>query len=217
MIERGFLTGNEEQRALGVEAQWRIPLRCRVYVDEAHRVGRAAERRWAWSLRGARVECYLEASPGVCKSFFVAVAHDQILDWIVTRPPPGQTAVDVLAFMNNFLLPRMRSVEEGLAWEDQPDRCVSVLDNARIHDEASLEVLRDVGVFVLSFTPYSPDFDPKEDVFSVGSNLLRRCYSPAQFNACPMLTIDTMLLYITGLMCRGIFRAEVRRYRLYVP
>jgi len=111
----------------------------------------------------------------------------------------------------------MRSVEERLAWEDQPDRCFLVLDNARIHDEASLEVLRDAGVFVLSFTPYSPDFDPKEDVFSVGSNFLRRCYSPAQFNAWPMLTIDTMLLYITGQMCRGFVRAEVRRYRLYVP
>jgi len=54
VIERAFLTRNEKQRALWVEAQWRIPLRCRVSVDEADRVGRAAERRWAWSLRGAR-------------------------------------------------------------------------------------------------------------------------------------------------------------------
>jgi len=44
-IERTSITRNEEQRALLVEAQWRIPLRCRVYADEAHRVGWAAERR----------------------------------------------------------------------------------------------------------------------------------------------------------------------------
>jgi len=217
VIERVFLSRNEEQRALWVEAQWRIPLRCRVYVDEAHRVGRAAERRWAWSLRGARAECYVEASPGVRTSFFVAMAHDQVLDWMVTRPPPGQTAADFLVFVTNFLLPRMRSVEEGLAWEDQPDRCVWVLDNARIHDEVALEVLRDAGVFVLSLPPYSPDFNPIEDVFSVGNSWLRRCSAPAQFNAWPMLTIDTMLLYITGQMCRGFVRAAVRRYRLYVP
>jgi len=94
VIERAFLILNEVQRALYVEAQWRIPLRCRVYVDEARRVGGAAERRLAWSLRGARAECYLEASPGERTSFLVAVAHDQVLDWIVTRPPSGQTAVD---------------------------------------------------------------------------------------------------------------------------
>jgi len=217
VIERAFLTRNEEQRALWVEAQWRIPLRCRVYVDEAHRVGRAAERRWAWSLRGARAECYVEASPGVRTSVFVAMAHDQVLSWMVTRPSPGQTAIDFLVFATNFLLPRMRSVEEGLAWEDQPDRCVLVLDNARIHDEVSLEVLRDAGVLVLSFSPYSPDFNPIEDVFSVGSSWLRRCSAPAQFNAWPMLTIESMLLYITGQMCRGFVRAAVTRHRLYVP
>jgi len=69
VIERAFSTRNEEQGALRVEAQWRTPLRCRVYVYEAHRVGRAVERRWAWSLRGWRAECYVEASPGVRASF----------------------------------------------------------------------------------------------------------------------------------------------------
>ena len=77
VIERGFLTGNEEHRALGVEAQWRIPLRCRVYFDEAHRVGRAAERRWAWSLRGARVECYSTRA--------LECARDFSLLWPLTR------------------------------------------------------------------------------------------------------------------------------------
>jgi len=80
VIERAFITRNEEQRDLSVEAQWRIPLRCRVYVDEAHRMGWAAERRWACSLRGPCAECYVEANPGVRTSFFVAMAHDQVLD-----------------------------------------------------------------------------------------------------------------------------------------
>jgi len=92
-----------------------------------------------------------------------------------------------------------------------------VLDNAHIHDEVSLEVLRDAGVFVLSLPPYSPDFNPIEDVFSVGSSWLRRCSSPAQFNMWPMLTIDTMLLHISARMCQGFVRAAARRYKLYVP
>ena len=92
-----------------------------------------------------------------------------------------------------------------------------MLDNARIHDEVSLEVLRDAGVFVLSLPPYSPDFNPIEDVFSVGSSWLRLCSSPAQFNMWPMLTIDTMLLHISARMCQGFVRAAARRFKLYVP
>jgi len=130
VIERAFLTRNEEQRALSEEEQERIPLRCRVSVDKANRVGCSAGCRWAWSLRGARAECYVEASPGVRTSFFVAMAHDHVLDWMVTRPPPGQTAADYLVYVTKLFLPRMCSPEEGLAREDQIDRCVLVLDNA---------------------------------------------------------------------------------------
>lgn len=88
MIEKACFTRNEARRALRVEARWAIPLRCRVYVDEAYRVGRAAERRWAWAVRGARAECYVASQAGVRTSFFVAMAHDRVLNWMITRPPP---------------------------------------------------------------------------------------------------------------------------------
>jgi len=65
--------------------------------------------------------------------------------------------------------------------------------------------------------PYSPDFNPIEYVFSVGSSWLRRWSSPDQFNAWPMTTIDAMLLRITGDMSRGFVKAAVRRYNLYIP
>jgi len=136
---------------------------------------------------------------------------------MVTRSQPGQTPVDFLVFVTNFMLPRMRTVEEGLPCEQQPNRCVLVLDNARIHDGVSLEVLRDAGVFVLSLPPYSPDFNPIEDDFSVGSRWLRPFSVPAQFNTWPMLTIDTLLLHISGRMRQGLVRAAVRRYKMYVP
>jgi len=200
IIERTFVTRNAEQRPVWVEAQWRISLRCCIYVDEAHRVGRAAEHRWAWTLRGTCAECYFEANPGVRTTVFVAMAHDRVLDWMVTRPPPGWTSVAFMVFGTKFLLPRMRSVGEAQAWEQQPDRCVLVLDNARIHDEVSLEVLRDAGVYVLSLPPYSPDFNPIEDILSVRSSWLRRCSSPAPISMWPMLTIDTMLLHVSERM-----------------
>ena len=116
-------------------------------------------------------------------SFFVAMAHDCVLDWFITRPPSGQTAVDFLLFMTNFVLPRMNSAQEGLAWDEQPARCVLVLEIARIHEKADLETVRAAGVVVLLLPQYSPDFNPVEDVFSVRSSWLRRWSSPDQFNA----------------------------------
>jgi len=115
VMERFFSTRNGEERALWVEAQLRVPLRCHVYLDEAHRVGRAAECRRVRCLRGARAECYVEASPGVRMSSFVAMAQDQVLGWMLTRPPSGQKAGNFLALLKIFLIPRMRSVEEELA------------------------------------------------------------------------------------------------------
>lgn len=69
VIERALISRNEANRLTWVQAQWQVPLRCRVYVDEAHRVGRAAERRWAWSLRGSRAKCYVASSAGVRTRF----------------------------------------------------------------------------------------------------------------------------------------------------
>jgi len=170
VIERAFVTRNEANRAAWMAAQWQIPLRCRVYVDEAHRVGRAAERRWAWSLRTAQAECHVASSAGVHTSFFVAMAHARLLDWLITRLPFGQTAVDFILLWSSFVLPSMLPVVEGREWSEQPERCVLVLDNARIHDEVALTAVRAAGVVVLLLPPYSPDFNPIEDVFAVGSS-----------------------------------------------
>jgi len=94
---------------------------------------------------------------------------------------------------------------------------VLVLDNARIHDEVALTAVRAASVVVSLLPPYSPDFNPIEDVFAVGSSWLRRWSSPAHFNSWPMLTINSLLDHNTGHVCRGFVQASVRRYNLYVP
>jgi len=55
-IETAFIPRNELKRARWVSDQWYIPLRARVYVDEAHRCGRSANRKGAWSLREQRAQ-----------------------------------------------------------------------------------------------------------------------------------------------------------------
>lgn len=217
VLEKKFFSRNEAQRVAWVGAQWDIPLRCRVYVDEAHRTDRSAERRWAWSQRGDRAECYVSSSARARTSFFVAMSHTGTLDWTITRPPPGQTSVDFLLFVVNRLLPHMAVGDPERAWTDQPDRCVLVLDNARVHDAVALAVLREAGVFVLLLPQSSPDFNPIENVFSVGSSWLRRWVSSDQYNEWPMLSIDLMLGHVTEDMCTGLVAAAVRRYLLYEP
>eukprot|EP00170_Pyropia_yezoensis_P003613 contig_15108_g3623 len=83
-----------------------------------------------------------------------AVAH-------VQRMVAGGLGVSVAP-----LLPYMDACDPEKAWVDQPDRCVLVLDNARVHDAVALSIdLREAGVFVLLLPPYSPEFNPIEDVF----------------------------------------------------
>ena len=92
-----------------------------------------------------------------------------------------------------------------------------MLDNARIHVEVALASVRAAGVIVLLLPPYSPDFNPIENVFSVGSSWLLRWSSPDQINAWPMLTINSMLEYISSDMFRGFVKAAVRRSSMCIP
>jgi len=73
-----------------VAAQWQIPLRYRVYIGEAHRVGPSARRQWNWSLREERAERYAASSAGVRASLFVAMAFDRLLFRCIIRPSRGR-------------------------------------------------------------------------------------------------------------------------------
>jgi len=217
VIETNFRQRNEAARAAWVAAQWVIPLECRVYIDEAHRRGQAANRRWAWALRGARAEGYIDASKGVATSFIVAMTHGGLVDWKLTKPPPGQSSVDFLLFLINLVLPAMNEYNPALPWDEQQPNCVLILDNARVHDHAAVAVLEAAGVMVCFLPPYSPDFNPVEDVFSVWSSWLRRHVTLGQFSAWPFSTLTSMLLHITPEMCAGFVKAAIRRYATYAP
>jgi len=114
VIEINFRQRNEAERAAWVAAQWFIPLECHVYMDEAHRRGRAINRRWAWALCGALAEGYIDASKGLATSFVVGMTHGGLVDWKVTNPPHGQLSVDFLLFLINSVLPGMNEYNPAL-------------------------------------------------------------------------------------------------------
>ena len=96
VIETVFITRSDLDRARWVLHHWETPLRVRIDVDEAHRCGRSADGKWVWSLRGRQAECYLTNSWGVSTSFFFSMSVDQVLEWKITKRPPGRTYVDFL-------------------------------------------------------------------------------------------------------------------------
>jgi len=71
-------------------------------------------------------------------------------------------------------------------------------------------------VLVRILPPYSPDFNPIEDVFSVGSSWLWRHVTPEQFNVWPFLCVALMLSSISPAMCRSFVKAALRNYTLYI-
>jgi len=53
----------------------------------------------------------------VATSFIVAMAHGGLIDWKLTKPPPGQSSVDFLLFLINSVLPAMSAYNSGLSWD----------------------------------------------------------------------------------------------------
>jgi len=144
------------------------------------------------------------------------MSHGRVLDWKITQPPPGQTSVDFLLFALERLLPHMNSYDPAWPWSQQDERCVLKLDNVRVHDQAAIALIQAAGVLVRLLPPYCPDFNPIEDVFSVGSSWLRRHVTPEQFNEWPFLCIALMLSSISSAICRGFVKAAMRNYTLYI-
>jgi len=217
VIQMNFRQRNEAARAAWLAAQWVIPLEYRVYVDEAHRRGRAANRRWAWALRGARAETYIDASRGVAMSFIVAMAHGGLVDWKLTKTPPGQSSVDTLLYLINSVLRSKNEYNPALPWDELVPNCVLILHSARVHDNLAVAVVEAARMRVRFLPPYSPDFNPVEDVFSVGSSWLRRNVTSDQFSAWTFTALTAMLLHVKNDMCAAFVKAVVRRYTAYVP
>ena len=110
----------------------------------------------------------------------------------------------------------MNAYDPGLPWSKQVERCVLILDNARVHDQAAIALIQAAGGLVRLLPPYSPDLNPIEDVFSVGRSWLRRHVTPEHFNEWPFLRIALMLSSISPAMCRGFVKTAVRNITLYI-
>jgi len=106
----------------------------------------------------------------------IAVSYTNgVLHSVTTPSPPSQNADDCILFLNG-LRPTMNRFLPGVRWVLQPDRCVLLYDNAPIHSAEADAFIGASGIFPLRLPPYSPEFQPIEEVFSEYSHQLNSAH-----------------------------------------
>lgn len=144
-----------------------IPDRCILVAHEAHIKGDAMRRPRGRSLVGQPLEA-LAPDPRAIQRFssIVAISHTLgILELTVNEVPPAQSGDDWALFCTS-LAQRMNGYVPEERWEDQPDDCVLVYDNASVHTPVADANLAVNGVFMLRLPPYCPNLLAVEPTFA---------------------------------------------------
>jgi transposase len=119
---------------------------------------------YGWATRGKRVMDYVPHGHWKTTTFLAALRHDRL-----TAPMVIDGAINgelFLAYVNQILV---STLHEG---------DIVVLDNLSSHNVTGVkELIESVGARVLYLPPYSPDFNPIEQVFSKLKTMLRKLKS----------------------------------------
>jgi len=139
-----------------------------VFVDETG-TNTAMTRSHGWGRKGKKLFAKAPHGHWMTSTFVAGLAHDGIL------------APQLLPCPMNGMIFR-QWLEECLIPEMQPDSIV-VIDNLSAHKVAGIrECLESAGMHLLYLPPYSPDFNPIEQVFSKIKGLLKHM-NPRSFDA----------------------------------
>ncbi|KAK1867856.1 hypothetical protein I4F81_010354 [Pyropia yezoensis] len=175
VIERLFQERNEAARLHHCQLMRQIPRRCIISVDETHTDGGDVFLKRGWAPRHEPMRM-LDRDPRSVPRTSTTMAisglgnieamHTCVLG-------PALTAADWLIFCQT-LVPQMNVFLDGHPWDDQPDNCILLFDNAPIHDAAGDAFLEANGVHFIRLPPYSPDLQPIEGFFNDLKCYIRR-------------------------------------------
>jgi len=98
-----------------------------------------------------------------------------VLHAVTTLTPPTQNSDDWVIFLNG-VLPAMKQFVPGIPWAMRESRYVILNDNAPIQTAAVDAFIWACGVLPLRLPPYSPEFQPIEEVFSADSSALKSAH-----------------------------------------
>lgn len=141
-----------------------IPSKCLVFVDESGCDRRAGYRHWGWSAKGSTPVQHTRFGRGNRWHILPAYAHDGIM---LKRVYQGSTDT---AVFNDFIMELL----QYCGTYPEP-KSVIVMDNASWHHSVELrQMCEDAGVKLMYLPPYSPDFNPIEEFFSVLKKFIKR-------------------------------------------
>ena len=130
-----------------------------VFVDETGTDRRDTLRRYGYSLRGKPAKAFSTYSRGNHLSALAAMSTEGVLACKIVEG--GVNAQTFDTFLSMDLASNLPPFD-GLN-----PRSVIIMDNASIHHvEGIAKFLEDLGVLVYFLPPYSPDYNPIEELFS---------------------------------------------------
>ncbi|KAF7350719.1 Transposase domain-containing protein [Mycena sanguinolenta] len=159
---------------------------------------RTYARLWGRAPVGQRAEAY---QPFVRKRRFTGIAALALdVGIIASRVIEGSSDRDTfIDFLRNDLLPEMNPYPAP--------RSVILLDNARIHHSDEIrELVESFGCRIEYLPPYSPHYNPIEQVFSVIKSYLRRIGIEAYPTSAAYYELYRSFQIITPEMTWGFFR-----------
>ena len=167
-----------------------------VWIDESGCDARDHVRKYGYALRGECPVYHRLLHRGQRISAIAAMAYDGIVAVELKR---GSVNGDVfLDFVRGTLIPNM------LPFDGQNPRSIAILDNCAIHHiHAVADLFRDAGILVLFLPPYSPDYNPIEELFSCVKYYLKEHDEVLQAMDNPDPIIQSAFESITPKQCTG--------------
>lgn len=139
-----------------------------MFVDETG-TNTAMTRSHGWGQKGKKLFAKAPHGHWMTSTFVAGLTHDGIL--APQLLPCAMTGVIFQQWLEECLIPEMR-----------PGSIV-IIDNLPAHKVAGIqECLENAGMHLLYLPPYSPDFNPIEQVFSKVKGLIRQM-NPRSFDA----------------------------------
>ena len=138
-----------------------------VFVDESGADQRNLLRKYGYSIRGKTPRSYDFLVRGETISAVASMSYSGLLDVKTVR---GTTDGDEFyLFVQTNLLPHL------LPFNGINSHSIVVMDNCSIHHvNEVVQSIEDVGALVIFLPPYSPDYNPIEELFSKIKYVLKR-------------------------------------------
>ena len=172
-----------------------FPRRFFVWVDETGSDGRDQIRKFGYALRGEPPVYHRFLVRGTRISAVTAMCTEGVVDYHLTTGTVNSHSF--FDFVRGQLIPNMQPFPG--------DRSVLIIrDNCSVHhSEEVKDLVTDAGILLLYLPPYSPDYNPIEELFSYAKYYLKEHDEVAQALGDVTLILKSAFDNVTSNQCNG--------------